>query len=158
MASTIELKGYGSTVTVLSGASELNSLANGNLGAVSGTGSGVVLDNTSALYLYADFEFISGTLGGNGTTGNSVDLYWNTSLDGSTYDTFPAAAGSVAPPSYQKVGSFYLPSATTVYKLHIMRVPLMPGKIKFAVFNNTGQALPASGASVVAYPYNMQSV
>ena len=154
---TIGLKAYGATVTVLSGASELNSLANANLGAVSGTGSGVALDNTSALNLYADFEFISGTLGSNGTLGNSVDLYWSTSLDGTNYDTFPAT-GTQAPPSYQKVGSFYLPTAATSYKLHIWRWPLIAGKMKFAVLNNSGVALPASGASVVAYPYSMQSV
>lgn len=154
---TIGLKAYSATVTVLSGTSELNSLANGNVGAVSGTGSGVILDNTSALNLYADFELITGTFGAAPTVGNKLSLYMWSSLDGTNYETAPAA-GATTPDAGHKVGDFVVITAGTSQKLHIVRVPLIPGKMEFQLTNNSGQALPASGASVVAYPYSMQAV
>lgn len=158
MATTFEFIAYDTAVTVLSGATEMNSLANLNLGGLSGSGGGTILDNTSLKRMYADFELVTGTLGGNGTLGSSFDLYWSTSLDGgTTYDTFPGT-GTQAPPAYSKVGSFFLPTAATTYRLHIIRWPLIPAKMKFALFNGSGQALPASGATVSAVTYTLQGV
>lgn len=154
---TIGLKAYGSAVIVLAGASEMNSLATANLGALSGTGTGVILDNTSALNLYADFRIFTSTLGGAPTLGNHLDLYMWTSLDGTNYET-STAAGTVAPDASKRVGSFVVATVGTSQTLDIWRIPLIPGKMKFQLFNNCGQALPATLATVTAYPYSMQAV
>jgi hypothetical protein len=153
----ISLKAYETSVTVLAGASEMNSLANNNLGALTAAGTGVILDNTSLLDMYADFEFNSGTLPGAPVVGNKLDLYMVTSLDGTNYETF-TAAGTVAPDASKKVGSFVIETTATTQRLHIWRVPLVPGKMKFALFNACGQALPATLATVIAFRYNLQSV
>lgn len=155
MATTIELTGYGTTVTVLS--SELASLANGSLCGVSGSGSGVVLDNTTSHNLYADFELITGALGGAPTVNNVFALYMSTSLDGTNYEN-TMAAGANTPDAGHLVGNFVVQSAvTTSQRLHIIGVKLTPGKHQFQLLNNSGVALPSSGASVVAYPYAMQA-
>lgn len=158
MATTIELTGYGTTVTVLSG--ELASLANGSLSGVSGsagTNPGSAFDNTTTHDLYLDFELITGALGGAPTVNNVLALYMSTSLDGTNYEN-TMAAGANTPDSGHLVGNFVVQSAvTTSQRLHITRVALIPGKHQFQLLNNSGVALPASGASVVAYPYSMQS-
>lgn len=154
------LNAYETNVAVLAGASELNSLAHGSLGAVSAAGSGVILDNTTTLDLYADFEFISGTLGSAPLIGGKLYLYQWTSLDTTTYENSPAA-GAWTPDlldAEHLVGIFQVRDTGTTQKLHIMRKPLTPGKIKFQLYNLCGVALPSSGASVNCYRYNLKSV
>lgn len=159
---TISLKAYETAVAVLSGASELNSLAHGSLGAVTATGSGVVLDNTVAGTedLYADFELNVGTLGGNALVGGRLILLMWASLDGTNYPQ-SYAAGTFDPNLIDPehiVGTFTVPAGmTTTGKLHIYRKPMLAGKMKFQLLNLCGQALPASGASVNCYRYNLAS-
>lgn len=144
---TIKLGAYGTAVTVLS--TELNSLANANLSAVSAT----PFDNSVNLNLYADFELLV-TFGTAPTVGTTVDLYMATSLDLTNYEVMPAT-GTTAAQSWKRVGSFALETAGTAQRIHIWRVPLTAGKAEFQVFNNSGQAFPASGSTVKAYPYSL---
>jgi hypothetical protein len=157
MATTTSLKSYETSVTVLTGASEVNSVAHGSLGAISGAGSGTILDNTTLLDLYADFEFITGTLGGAPLVGGKVFLYQWTSLDAANYETSPAAGAwtpDLIDPEHL-VGTFEFWTTGTSQKLHIHRKPLTSGKVKFQLLNMSGQALPSSGASIVCYRYNL---
>ncbi|MDE1904969.1 MAG: hypothetical protein KGH75_00780 [Rhodospirillales bacterium] len=154
MATTIKLAAYLTSVTVL--ASELNSLANGSVSGLTGSGTGTILDNTSNLSLYADFE-LDVTFGSAPTLGNTIGLYMATSLDGTNYEIMPAA-GTTAPQNSKLVGSFVLESTGTTQRIHIWRVPLTPGKMEFQALNSAGVAFPASGSTIVCYPYSLQSV
>lgn len=147
---TIGLKAYTATTTVLS--TELNALANANLSAVGAT----VLDNSTNLDLYADFE-LNVTFGSAPTVGTKVDLYMSSELDGTNYEVMPAT-GTTAPDSSKKVGSFVVETTATAQRIHLWRVPLLPTKMKLQAMNNAGVAFPASGSTVIAHTYSMQSV
>lgn len=148
---TVKIGAYGTSVSVLT--TELNSLANGSVSGLSGSGSGTIFDNTTNLNLYVDLV-LTVTFGSAPTSGNTLDLYAAYSLDGTNYDVMPAA-GTTLPNAWKRVGSFALQSAGTTQVITITRVPLTPGKIKFQLANGSGVALPASGSTVVAYPYSM---
>src|SRR5260221_644235 len=90
----IKLSAYGSPVVVLAGASEMNSLASGSVGAVSSTGTGVILDNTALNNIIFDFELFTSTLPGAPTLGSTVELHAYGSIDGGTTYATSLAAGA----------------------------------------------------------------
>src|SRR5678815_481698 len=113
----ISLNAYETVVTVLTGASEMNSLAHGSIGAVSGAGSGTILDNGTLLDLYADFELNVGTLGSAPLATAWFRLYMWTSLDATNYE-FSPAAGAFNPDGiddYHKVGDFFVPTLSLIH-------------------------------------------
>ena len=148
---TIKLAGYLSSVTVL--ATELNSLASGSVSGLSGAGTGVILDNTTNLSLYVDLV-LTVTFGSAPTAGNVCGLYMAYSPDGTNYDVM-VAAGTTLPNSAKLIGNFVLETAGTAQIIVLQRIPLTPGKHKLQLVNSSGVAFPASGSTVVAYPYSM---
>lgn len=142
MATQTTFSAYTATLAnVLS--TELDSLANG-----SATAAGTAYDNTTNLDLWADFV-LDVTFASNPTAGSTIDLYLIPSVDGTNY-----ADSAVLPASYL-VGSFVLRAVSTAQKVALLRVPLLPGKAKFAAVNNSGQAFPASGSTVKLRTYHV---
>ena len=153
----IKLSVYGSPVVVLAGASEMNSLATANVGAVSGTGTGVILDNTGLLNVIFDFELFTSVLPGAPTAGSIVELHAYGSIDGGTTYAVSLAAGSTLP-NDPPVGNFVINGVATTQRVQIRGVQLGPGKYKFAVVNRCGQTFPATLATVTAIPYSFTSI
>lgn len=150
---TIKIGAYGTAVTVL--ATELNSLANSNVSGVSGSGTGTIFDNTTNLNLFGDAELVV-TFGAAPTAGASIELHAYESVDGgTTYETSLASGATL--PNDQPVGIFIVEGTGTAQRLHIRRLPLSPGKTKFALVNSAGQAFPASGSTVTITPYSLTS-
>lgn len=147
---------------MLSGAAsgELVSLAHGSLSALTDGTHGAILDNTTLLDLYGDFTLTTGTLGGAPIVrGKFILLQW-VSTDGTNYET-NIAAGATTPDIFDPsnvVGEFVFSSTGTSQVMTITRVPLIPGKIKFQLYNLSGQALPATGSGVVCVRYNLTSI
>jgi len=128
---------FGSLTTALS--TELNSLANGAYTAASGAIS------NSAGSLYGGFR-LGVTFGTAPSAGGWVGVYLLTQYDGSNY-----ADGGASPSIPQPellVASFTLRSVTTAQLLDSPRVAVPPGSWKLVAFNGSGQAFPASGATV----------
>ncbi len=123
---------------------DLNALANGAgvLGTVA------VIDNTSNLDLWADFQldvdFVSSP-----TADTTVDLFLLPSLDGTNY----ATAGGRLVPYY--VGGFMMTATTAAQIASLTRIPLIPGKFKPYLVNNSGQAFPATGTTVKYRSYHV---
>jgi hypothetical protein len=153
----IKLSVYGSPVVVLAGASEMNSLANVSVGAVSGTGTGVILDNTALLNVVFDFELFMSTLPGAPTLGSTVELHAYGSIDGGTTYATSLATGTTLP-NDPPIGLFYINGVGTSQRVQIRGITLGPGKYKFAVVNRCGQAFPATLATVTAIPYSYTSI
>lgn len=161
----ISYNAYETAVTVLSGAAsgELVSLAHGNMSAISDGTHGLIIDNTSLLDLYADFELqITSAMGATPLSRAWLRLYMYTSLDGTNYEDSPAA-GVWNPDlcdDMHKVGDFYIRqgSSSTPGRMHIRGYQLRPGKAKFQLFNMSGAAFPATGSKLDCYRYNLKSV
>jgi len=124
---------------------ELNSLASATLSAA-----GAELDNSTGLYLFADFV-LSVTYGTNPTAGGYVALYLTEALDGSTHSDVERELTS------QLVGSFPLRATTSAQKIVLRGVQLPPFKIKPYVDNQAGQAMAASGNTLAWARYNVQA-
>ena len=122
---------------------ELNALAN-----AAASAAGSAQDNTTNLDLWGDFE-LAVTFGSNPTAASTIDLYLIASVDGTNY------ADSAVLPVTALVGSFVLRAVTTAQLVHVLRVPLLPGKFKMAVLNNSGQSFPASGSTVKMRTYHL---
>ncbi len=123
---------------------DLNALANGS--AILGTVA--VIDNTTNLDLWADFQldvdFVSAP-----TANTTVDLYLLPSLDGTNY-----ATGTATLVQYF-AGSFPMTATTAAFVASLMRVPLIPGKLKPYLVNGSGQAFPATGTTVKYRSYHV---
>jgi hypothetical protein len=143
-------------VVVLAGASEMNSLANLNVGAITATGTGVVLDNTGNKDILCDFELFTSTLPGAPTAGSSVELHVYQSFDGTNYATSLAAGSTL--PNDPPIGLFIMNGTGTSQRVWIRGFQLSPGKYKFAVVNRCGQTFPATLAVVTAYAYSFTSI
>lgn len=141
MATETKFSSYAQTLTNCM-TTELNALANGS--AIIGA----AIDNTTNLDLWADFQlnvdFVSAP-----TAGTAVDLYLIPSLDGTNY----ADSGAVLGPYY--IGSFPMVATTAAQIAVVTRVPLIPGKFKPYVVNNSGQAFPATGSTVQYRSYHV---
>lgn len=138
----VNWEAYSSATTVLSGTSEMNSLANATLGGLTGAGSGTLLDNTSALDVLAVAFLDLAAQGSSRSTGAGIELWRFESIDG----------GSTYPDGIRECGIFVcrfrLDAATTARKQLSEPFNLPPGKHKFAVYNDTGQAFAASAGTV----------
>jgi hypothetical protein len=162
----ISYNAYETAVTVLNGAAsgELVSLAHGSMSAVTDGTHGIILDNTSLLDLYADFELqITSAMGATPLARSWFRLYMYTSLDGGTnYEASPAAGvwNPDLSDDMHKVGDFYVPvgSSSTPGRMHLRGIPMRPGKAKFQLFNMSGAAFPATGSKLDCYRYNLKSV
>jgi hypothetical protein len=155
----IQESAFRTAVLVLSGTSELNSLANNNVGAITGTGSGTVLDNTGNKDIVCVFELQTGTLGAGPTAGAVFELHMYPSFDGANYATSLSAGATL--PNDPPIGLFVVNGTGTSQRLPLnggAPVTIPPGKYKFALVNRCGQALPASGAAVNAYAFSYTSI
>lgn len=147
---TIKYGTYTQTLTsVLT--TELNSLANNAISNASAT----IIDNTTNLDLFADFE-ANVTFALAPTAGTSLDLYLVPSIDGTNYEDGGQTASNVQPSTAYYAGSFIVRAVTTAQKIAIQGVRLGPNKFEAVLVNNTtGQALAASGNTVGYRTYSM---
>lgn len=125
---------------------ELNSLGSGTA-----TGVGTEYDNSSNLYMFADFE-LNVTFGTGPTANTTVDLYIIPALDGTNYDT----GDSTHVPPNGGIGSFMVFNSTSAQKLVLRGVMIPPCKFKLIAVNQTNQSFPASGSTVKMLPYGEQ--
>lgn len=132
---TTSLKAFDqSATTVLS--TELNSLANGSLSAVS-----TAVDNSSNLSIWMDVELVLATQGGSRSAGATCTLFMSPSLDGTNYTDNTVE---------QEIAFVFPLDAATTARRHIRRGFELPplSTIKFSLLNSTGQALAASGNTI----------
>ena len=136
---------YQTSVDVL--ATELNALTAGSDSAISGAGTGVILDNSVGLNLYCDFEFISGGAWGVARSGSlKVSLYFSVAADGVNYTD----AGSAFDRAQE---SWYFDATVTTRRLIVRNIEIPPGKVKCYVNNGCGVAMPAVNNIVRAWPH-----
>lgn len=139
---------YGSTTTVLG--TGLNSLANATLSA-----NGTTLNNGTALDLFADLVITLAAQGATRTTGGTFEIYMFIAADGTNYDTSLRGGGTLVA-SWVPDGA--ASAGTAARQTTITNVWIPPSAtVQFAAYNNTGQALAASGNSVVAYPHSLNN-
>lgn len=136
---------YVSRGTVL--ASELNSLANNGISGVSGSGTGVAIDNATNLDQYGTFR-LSVTFGSNPSAGGSVNVYELVSVDGSTYGS------SAATTQLRFLCAIPVNASTSAQVLDSPLVLLRPAASKYVLENKTGVAFPASGSTLALYTAN----
>ena len=123
---------------------ELNALAT-----ATNTAASAVIDNTTTLELYADFDLVLATQGTARSTGATVALYATFSLDGTNY-------ADVLETTAELVGVFSLDPTTTARRPASIRdFPISPGKVKFFARNVTGQTLAATGNTI---SYRLHSI
>lgn len=132
-----------SIVTLLS--TELNSLANGSITAASTA-------ITSSVDIYADFELVLASL--SPASPNYCTLYILLAIDGSNYPSATAAVLRNQPS--QIICTFALDTtAATAQRVPVRNVMLSPGNYKFALDNQAGVALGATGNTVKMTTYNV---
>jgi hypothetical protein len=151
--------GVGFTWSTAINEADLESLANGStvLSSVSD------ITNQTALDLYADISVRLTVSSATPPAGASLVLYLAALLDnGSTYGDGSLTSGSTitrAPP-YAPVGVIPLESsaAATLLAGFIQGILIPPGSFRFALYNNSGAALSATGSNnIVMYrTYNLQ--
>ncbi len=146
---------YGSSVAIF-GNAELLSMPAANY--TWGNGGGLVSnvwDNTSPLYPEADFLLNLGSI--TPTAGNqTINLHIAWSPDGgATYPDPQYASGQIADTNLFDAGilaaSVTLQATASAKIAVFLRVPLRPGKAKFAL-QNKSVTLAASANSLVMYP------
>ena len=124
---------------------ELNALANGSYSAV-----GTELDNATNLDRFAiailDCDWVSAT-----TLDAVVNLYAVCAPDGTNYED---GSASLRYPYDSFCGVFQVYNTTAAQKLITRPFELRPFKTKFAVYNGSGQNMPASGTTVTVYTFN----
>lgn len=134
----------GVLTTMLS--TELDSLAS-----LSASGVGTQYDNSTNLFLYADFvlsvDFVSAPTGGL-----PINLFLIPAVDGTNY----ATGSSALLPANCGKGSFMVFNSASPQKLVISGVQIPPTKFKLILENGTDQAFPASGSTVEMLPYGEQ--
>lgn len=126
---------------------ELNALANGARAV-----SAALLDNSVNLDFWADFV-LAVTFAVAPTANTTCDLYLLPAADGTNAAD---GSGAVAPQPVLLAGSFELRAVTTAQRLTLRGVALPPGKFNALLVNNSGQAFPATGSTVVMYGYQTQ--
>ena len=123
---------------------ELNSLSSGSLSAL-----GAEFDNTSGLYLFADFQ-LDVTFGSAPTANTPLVLYLVPKTDGTNYNF----GGSSAAWDGFVRGGWQMMAITTQQLLTIQGIAIPPLKFKIQIKNQTNQPLPSSGSTVKMVPYN----
>ena len=137
----------GSVTTVMS--TDLNALADdaNNIGGV--------IDNTTDLFVFDDYELHTAALGYTPTAGAVIELYILASIDDGT--TYEDGSDSITPPSSALMGVFNL-RASTAAQTHIIRQVYIPAnKFKLLVINKAGAALAATGNTLRRRPYRFQT-
>lgn len=134
-------KAYTGTATVLS--TGLNSLANATMSAA-----GTAFDNHTALDFLADIQVTIAAQGAARSAGATVEIYVVYSFDNVTFGDLVRGVSPL-------VAVVPLDAVVTSRIRTFVDVPLSPGYMKFALFNNTGQALAASGNTVIIDPHSV---
>lgn len=132
---------YGVVITALS--TELNSLANS-----ANTAASAAIDNTTALTMFIDLELYVAVQSVARSTGATVEVYMTPALDGTNY----ADANET---TAELIASFPLDAATTARRCVRRDIPVPPGIYKVFARNRTGQALAASGNTVIYRTHNV---
>lgn len=146
MANAVQWQGaWTSRSNVLS--TELNSLADG-----SRTNAGTEVDNSTNLDQYGKLE-INVTFGSNPDAGATVQLHMVTAPDGTNYED---GSSSADPGSHTLVDVIPVKASTSAQRLMSRLIPLQPAKTKFILYNDTGQAFPASGSTVELFTNNLE--
>ena len=152
---TLKSSGYlvASVNVAFSGTQTLASLADGEWTNLSDE-----IDNTSNLYLMADFLFELASAAFTGTD-SVVELYILPCVDGTNY---PNWTGNVTTSEQENdqhfVGAVTTSGATEAQVLCIRDVKLPPGKFKVGVRNNSGVAFAASSNTLEYRPHSYQDV
>jgi len=123
---------------------ELNSLAN------AASVLSAAFDNSVLVNRWMDIELIA-TFGSAPSAGGFVSVYLLPSLDGSA---FSDGSTSILPASTCLVGVFPVRAVTTIQRILIKQVPLLPQFFKILVKNESGQAMAASGNALRYITYN----
>lgn len=145
---SIQLSPYATVASVMT--TELNTLA-----ATTGKAISSAQDNSTDLYLYADYE-LAVTFATAPTVNTVIELYLLPSIDGGT--VYPDGSSTVLPQAALYVGGFVVRAVTTAQVMVIRQVALPPGLYKLEVQNTTNRAFPASGSTLRESTYGMQSV
>jgi hypothetical protein len=124
---------------------ELNSLANGSNKIMTSS-----IDNTTTGHLFAAVEMSVATQGSARSAGAYIALYIVKSVDGTNFEM---GSDSVTPGANALVGVFPFDAATTARRVAII-VQLPPTKYYYLVQNQTGQALAASGNTLIYAPFD----
>ena len=134
---------YTSRGNVLS--TELNALANAGRSAA-----GTEVDNGTNLDMYGVLE-LQVTFGTAPSAGGYVEIYMVTAPDGTNYED---GSNTVDPGTHKLVDRIPVRAVTTAQRLSGRLIPLLPEKMKFLLYNGSGQAFPASGSTLKLYTTN----
>lgn len=124
---------------------QLNALANGSYSAV-----GTELDNATNKDRFA-VAVLTCTWGSAPTLNATVELYAVCAVDGTNYED---GSASLRYPYDAFCGVFQCYNNTSAQILVTRPFELRPFKTKFAVYNGSGQNMPASGTTVGIYTFN----
>lgn len=124
---------------------ELNSLGNGSYSAV-----GTVIDNGTNLDRFG-VAVGSFPIGSAPTVDTTYDLFAVPAVDGTNYMD---GGGSVKPPASTYCGSFQLRAVATTQAIATCLFELPPCKVKFVLYNGSGQAMDATLNTVTLYTTN----
>lgn len=130
---------YAAGVTILS--TGLNSLANSGNSAAS-----AAVDNTTLRYTRADVQLYIAAQGSVRSSGAIVTLFMLTRTDGTNYDTLSETTS-------EPVAVFTLDASTAARYVTVRGLTLPPENMQFFARNGTGQAMAASGNTVVIRQY-----
>lgn len=137
-------KAYTGATSVLT--TGLNSLANQAMSAV-----GATFDNHIILDMLCDIQVTIAAQGAARAFGATVEVYILYSFDGVTFNSLVRGISAIA-------AMIYLDPSTTARVRTVTDVPLCPGYMRFALLNNTGQALAAAGNIVSVDPHSVRTV
>ena len=124
---------------------ELNSLANAGRSAA-----GTEINNSTNLDVFGRLE-LQVTFGTAPSAGGYVEIYMVTAPNGTNYED---GSDSVDPGTHKLVDRIPVRAVTAAQRLTGRRIPLLPGKTKFLLYNGSGQAFPASGSTLALYTTN----
>lgn len=145
--------GVGLTWTDCFSTATLNSIANGNA-----ILSDLQIDNSSALDVFCDVSGVFGSITVAAPAYIGI-FFYPLNKDGSTYgDGRFGSSAAGPPPSNYFVGSFGMGTGAGAFEGTVRGVVLPPGKGKFVLYNQAGNALASSGNTLQYRTYNRQVV
>lgn len=125
---------------------ELNALANDAMSALSGA-----QDQDALMQTLADFE-LTVTFATAPVAGERCCIYATQQLDGTNDSTSNVEIGS------HLIGVFLLDDVTTLQRIVCRNIQLPSTDFKIALFNEAGQAFPATGSLLKMRRYSIQVV